>query len=331
MKTAVTGGSGVVGAAVIRHLVEAGHEVNALVRSDKAAVKLRATGATPVVGDVLEPESLAPLLLGCDWVFHVAGVNELCSLDPRHMWEVNVEGTRNVVASCRAATVGRLIHTSSAVTIGEESGVVATEETPHRGYYLSDYERSKTEAERVVFAEAGALDVISVNPSSVQGPGRATGTGGMVLRAARGKMRYVVDTTISLVDIDDCARGHLAAAEKGVPGERYLLSGATVTMAEAIEMLSEATGRELRPRYLPTGLAVALSIPLELAYRLAGRLPPVCREAVRVISHGHRYDGSRATRELGVEYTPLVETIRRTIDWFRAEGLVEESWPRPRG
>jgi dihydroflavonol-4-reductase len=323
VRVAVTGGTGVVGGAVVRHLVAAGHQVVGLARSSEASVRLEALEARPVPGDVLDSESLRGLVDGAHWVVHIAGVNEMCTRDPDLMWRINVEGTRLVVEACREAGVGRLVHTSSAVTIGEERGSVGREDSPHVRPFLSEYERSKAAAERVALTEAEELDVVSVNPSSVQGPDRATGTGAILLAAARGRLRFVVDTYLSLVDIDDCARGHLLAAEKGRPGARYLLSGATLSMEEAVALLSRVMGEELHPRRVPPVVLFAGAAVIEGVFWLLGRTPPLCREMARVIRFGHRYDGSRATRELGLEYTPVEETLRRTLEWFRSEGLLE--------
>lgn len=321
MRVAVTGGSGIVGAAVVRHLVDVGHEVRALARSEEAKGKIESLGAEPVSGDLASPDRLRSLVERCHWVFHVAGVNELCSLRPERMREVNVEGTRAVMRACREANVVRMIYTSSAVTIGEEKGTVGRENSSHRGWYLSNYERSKAEAEHVAFAERGDLDVVVVNPSSVQGPGRATGTGRIVLDAVAGRLPFLIETHLSLVDIDDCARGHLLAAEKGVGGERYLLSGAALTMREAMLLLNQVLGRHEMPRFIRPWALQALGTVLEGAYRVAHKRPPLCRESARVMSFGHRYDGSRATTELGLDYTPVEETLSRTVQWFVAEGL----------
>jgi dihydroflavonol-4-reductase len=130
------------------------------------------------------------------------------------------------------------------------------------------------------------------------------------------------DATFSLVDIDDCARGHVLAAEHGLPGERYLLSGAILTIRETVSMLTAITGRVYRARYLRPGVFPALGWSIGSAYLVAGRQPPICPEAVRVMRHGHRYDGSRATRDLGLVYTTPEETFRRTIDWFVTAGLL---------
>jgi dihydroflavonol-4-reductase len=275
-----------------------------------------------VVGDILDRATLGSLVDRADWVFHVAGVNEMCPKDPAHMDRVNIEGTANVLAACQVARVGRLIHTSSAAAIGERQGAVGTEISPHRGSFLSRYERSKHQAEQLVLAEAGALDVVVVNPSSVQGPGRATGTGKLLLDMLNGRLPFLVDTTVSIVDIDDCARGHLLAASNGVSGQRYLLSGASVGIIDAVALLSEVTGRTLRPRYLPGWVAAAGAGVVEFGSRVLGRQPKLCREMVRVMRAGHVYDGSRATRELGLQYRPLQLTIRRAVEWFETEGLL---------
>jgi dihydroflavonol-4-reductase len=322
VKVAVTGGTGVVGRPVVRHLVESGHQVVALARGGDSARRLRQAGATPVQGDILDPESLRHLVEGAERVFHVAGINEMCSPDPDRMDRVNIDGTRNVLIACRSEGVQRLIHTSSAVTIGESHGVVATEATMHRGSYLSRYERSKHLAEQALFEEGGDLDVVAVNPSSVQGPGRATGTGKLFLDAAKGSLPFVVDTTFSIVDVDDCARGHLLAADEGRPGERYILSGATLDVSQAMALLGEITGREISPRILPGWAAWATAGVIEAGSRLLGRHPLICRESVRVVRAGHACDGSRATRELGLSYTPVEDTVRRTVEWFRSQGLL---------
>lgn len=322
MNVAVTGGSGVVGRSLVRHLVAAGHQVVAQARSARSSELVTSLGAQPVMGDVLDRHSLRALVSGAEWVFHVAGVNELCSADPGHMDLVNIEGSRNVFMACNEAGVRRMVHTSSAATIGEARGTIGTESSPHRGSYLSRYERSKHIAERLVLETVGDLEVVAVNPSSVQGPGRATGTGKLILNLLNGKLPFVVETTVSIVDIDDCVRGHLLAAANGVSGARYILSGASFGMAEGIDLLASMSGRRSRTAFLPGWVAAGGAAAFEFGARLAGRRPTLCREMVRVLRAGHTYDGTRATRELGLEYTALDVTIRRTIDWFESEGLL---------
>jgi dihydroflavonol-4-reductase len=322
VRVGVTGGSGVVGRAVVRRLVGEGHQVSVLARTQASSADLAGLGATPVDGDVIDPPGLLPLVDGKDWVFHVAGINEMCSRDPDLMDLVNIQGTRNVMEACRFAGVGRMIHTSSAAAIGEAHGTIGSEASRHRGSYLSRYERSKHLAEQLVLEGAGDLDVVLVNPSSVQGPGRATGTGKLILDLLNGTLQFLVETTVSIVDIDDCAGGHILAAERGATGQRYILSGSSSSTSRLVDLFNQITGGSLAPRFLPGWVATAGAPAIELGARITNRRPPVCREMVRVLRAGHTYDGSRATRELGLEYTPLETTISRTVDWFRSQGLL---------
>jgi dihydroflavonol-4-reductase len=320
----VTGGSGVVGRALIARLVADGREVRALARSDASARTVEAQGARAVRGDVMDPGPVRTAAEGCATVFHVAGINAMCLHDPLPMFRTNLEGSANVVRSAAEAGVGRVVYTSSSSAIGEAHGTVGREDSPHRGWYLSEYERSKHLAERLVFqtAEEVGVELVAVNPSSVQGPGRATGSARLLLDVVNGKLPLLVDTTISLVDIADCSEGHVLAESRGKPGERYLLCGSTITTREAVELLQRIWGLRRDVRFGPAWLAKAGGALIGAGARLLRRDAPVCPEAVRTLLHGHRYDGSKATRELGLRYAPLEVTLLRTLEWCASQGLV---------
>jgi dihydroflavonol-4-reductase len=323
----VTGGSGVVGRALVERLRERGDEVVALARSDDAQATLERRGARVVRGDLFDGEALARGMDGCETVFHVAGVNSLCLEDPTPMLRANVDGPPAVVRAAARAGVRRVVHTSSAATIGEPEGSLGREDTPHRGWYLSVYERSKTDGERAVLdaARAEGMEVVCVNPSSVQGPGRAGGTARLLLAFLDGRLKLFVDTNVCIIDIRDCADGHMLAAERGVPGERYILNGMNLSVADALRLAADVAGVERRPRLVPRPLAKGAAALVERAFRLVRRRPPVCGEMVRTLIHGHRYDGSRAERELGLRYTDPRDTVRRTVEWAREAGLVRRS------
>ena len=257
-------------------------------------------------GDVLDAAALDAGLRGCALAFNVAGVNTLCPTDPAALYRANRDGARAVAVAAARAGVGRLVHTSSAATLGEGEGEVGREDSVHRGWFLSDYERSKFEGERAVLEEAArsGLDVVCVNPSSVQGPGRAGGTGRILLALLDGRLRVFIDTRISVVDIGDTVQAHLLAAERGAGGHRYVVCGATLTSPEALDLLSAVAGRELRPRIVPGAVALAAGTVAGAAFRLARRRPPLCRTMIRTMLHGHAYDGSRAERELGLRLHP---------------------------
>ncbi len=320
----VTGGTGVVGRPLVERLVADGRDVRALARTQAASDALEALGAKPVHGDVLDAASLKEALRGCGTVFHVAGMNAMCLRVRKPMYRTNVEGSENVVRAAAAEGVGRVVYTSSASAIGEEHGTIGNEDSTHRGRYLSHYERSKHQAERRVLALATdlGLDLVCVNPSSVQGPGRSTGSARLLVDVVRGQLPFLVATTISLVDIRDCTEGHVLAESRGIRLERYVLSGATISTREAVEHLRRIWGRPKRIWWIPPSVAFAGGTAVELAGTALRRDVPVCREAVRTLLHGHRYDGSKAERELGVRYTPLEETLERTLTWLAERGLV---------
>jgi dihydroflavonol-4-reductase len=329
----VTGGTGFLGRALVERLSSAGGRVKALARSDASSSQLAALGAEPLRGDVLNLDELVIAMRGCDVVYHAAGANAFCLRDPSPMFEVNVGGSRNVVFAAAQAGVRRVVYTSSAATLGEATGTIGSEESPHRGWFLSDYERSKFEAEQAVLAAARetGLEVVCLNPASVQGPGRARGSARLLLDYLNGRLKAVVDSRLSLVDIADCTEGHLLAATRGVPGERYVLSGATLSVREGLGLVASLLGVDRRVRTLPPSVAMAVATAAELLGRIRRSSPRICRELARTLIHGHAYDGSKATRTLGLRYTPLEETLSRTVDWWVEQHLVPRgrSYNRP--
>ena len=332
MRVFVTGGSGFIGGALVTRLVERGDDVVALARSEAAARGLESRGARVVRGDVLDEDALARGMDGAAVVFHVAGLNTLLPADEAAMADANVRAPAAVVRAAARAGVGRVVHTSSAATLGEERGTVGSETSPHRGWFMSAYERTKHDGELAALTTARrhGVDLVSVNPSSVQGPGRAGGTGRILLAYLNGRLPVFVDAPLSLVDIADCVEGHLLAAERGVPGRRYVLSGPALRSVDALALVSDLTGVRHRVRVVPPRAAMAAATVVERAFTLAGRRAPVSRAMVRTMLHGHTYDGSRATRELGLQYTPIRETLARTVGWAVAEGHVRRPLPGAR-
>lgn len=320
----VTGGSGFVGGAILRQLVADGREVRALARSNAAAARIRSIGGAPVSGDLLDETALQGAMAGCATVFHAAGVNTLCTRDPRAMERTNVDGTVAVARAAARAGATRVVLTSSASTMGESPGAVGHEQTEHRGWFLSPYERSKTIAEREALRVSKELDLelVCVNPSSVQGPGRTGGTAKLLLRAANADRIVLVDTVVSFVDVQDCVLGHMLAETRGRPGHRYLLSGASLPVHDLVTIIRDAAGGPRRVTWLPRWIARA-AVPLSAATGvLMRRDPPVCPAMLRTLLHGHRYDGSRVERELGLRYTPIEDTVTRSIGWYREHRLM---------
>lgn len=320
----VTGGSGFVGGALLARLVADGREVRALARSEEAAASIGTAGARSVAGDLFDVAALLEGMRGCETIFHVAGVNAMCVRDPGEMLHTNLEGSDVVLRAAAAVGARRLVLTSSAATIGEPAGVVGREDTPHRGAFLSDYERSKFLAEQRVLAVADELDieVVCVNPSSVQGPGRTGGSARILIRLVDARLPFIVNTHLSIVDVDDCAEAHILAESRGTPGQRYVVSGASLTTRRALELVRAVAGRPRRAIRLPRGIATAAGAVSSGIAAMTGRSIPFCPELARTLLHGHRYDGSSATRELGLRYHPVEDTIERTLRWYADRGVI---------
>ena len=334
--TFVTGGTGFVGGALLERLrAEPGTgPLLALVRDRTGGEVVRGSDAEPVIGDVLDRASLEVGMAGCDVAYHAAGVNQMCQRDSTDMFRVNVAGSINVIEAAAATGVRRVVYTSSAATLGEVAGTVGSEASPHRGSFLSRYERSKYEAEQEVLAAADRLDVdvVVVNPSSVQGPGRSTGTARILIDYLDGRLRADVDTRLSIVDVEDCALGHVLAARVGMRGERYVLSAPWLSIGDARALLDEIAGTSSRVLRLPGWLASLAGAIAEGAARAFGREPVICRESVRVLRHGHAYNGSRASRDLGLEYLPVHYTLQRTVEWLVEFAFIRRHLPEiPRG
>jgi dihydroflavonol-4-reductase len=315
----LTGGSGWVGGALLRRLVADGRHVRALARSAIASEVVRSRGGEPVRGDLLQPGDWEKRLAGCAILYHVAGEVAMCDRD---RLEVNVAGTRNIVAAAGRAGVRRIVLTSSAATIGEARGTVGSEATAPPKKWLSAYARSKHLAEQVAFADAARLgiELVAVNPSSVQGPGRTHGSARIFIGFLRGKLRWAVETRMPLVFVDDAINGHLLAASRGKAGERYLINGWSPTVTEAVALLSRISGLERRVRYLPGWMFSGAAGTVAVAWRLVGKEPPLCRAMAREVRHGHVFDSSKAERELGLKFTPPEEWLAKTVRWYREQG-----------
>lgn len=322
--TFITGATGFIGSALLDRLLEDGRRVSALARTAAAVDHLTARGVRAVLGDIGDTDVLADGMADAHTVFHVAGINEMCAADPDEMMRVNVDGTLAVLRAATTAGVSCLVYTSSAVTVGHAHPGSLTDETAvHDERFVSHYERSKYDAEIALLGAAAvsSMRVVIVNPVSVQGPGRTGGSARLLLSILRRKYPVIPATTVSLVDIADCVSGHLLAETHGVHCARYLLSGAVIDTRQTATILGTVVGERKRPIVVPSGVLKAAGIPLAWIANRAGK-ESVCPEMIRTLVKGHAYDGSKATRDLGLVYTPVEDTMRATVGWYRDQGLL---------
>jgi dihydroflavonol-4-reductase len=326
MTTLVTGATGFIGSAVVRRLLEAGHDVRALVRPISDRRNVSGLPIDIVVGDLQRPDSLAAALHGCEALFHVAADYRLWVRDDRAMLATNVDGTRRLMNAAGEAGVRRIVYTSSVAVIGHAAdGRPADEAAEVRlEDMIGPYKRSKFLAEQIVrdLAERG-LPVVIVNPTAPVGPRdiKPTPTGRMIAQAAAGRLPAYVDTGLNIVDVDDVAHGHLLAFERGRIGERYILGGENMTLREILALIAHLMGRPAPRLRIPYGCALAVACGAEAWSRLFGGEPLANLDAVRMARVPMFFGSTKARDELGFRARPAAEALARAVAWFRAIGL----------
>jgi dihydroflavonol-4-reductase len=323
----VTGATGLVGSAVTRALLQAGRPVRVLARPNGDRRNLAGLDVEIAEGSLEDAASLARAVAGCRVVYHVAADYRIWVPDPGPMFRANVEGTRNLLMAASKAGVERTVYTSSVATLGLVPGGSADETTPSSaGDMIGPYKRSKFEAETVArqFAREGRAPVVIVNPSTPVGPGdvKPTPTGRLIVEAARGQMPAFVDTGLNIVHVDDVAGGHLAAAEKGRVGERYILGGENMSLAEILAAVSQAAGRRAPRLRIPHAALFPVAFGAEFAARITGREPFVTLDGVRMSRKKMYFTSEKASHELGYQPRPAREAIADAVNWFRANGYL---------
>jgi dihydroflavonol-4-reductase len=328
----LTGATGFIGGHVARALLEAGYQVRALVRCPAdlppvAAANLQ--GCEVVEGDLERPGQLVGSLRGCRYLVHVAARYSFAPAERAAIRRVNVLGTAGLLEAARLAGLERAVVTSSSAAVGAaRAGRPATEEDWPVDDDASAYHVSKVEQERV--ALSAQLPVCTVLPTAPVGPGdwKPTPTGQLVLDFIRGRMRLRPPAGsgpqgggMNLVPVEDVARGHVLALERGRPGARYLLGGANLTLDQVWELLAQASGRPVPRWRVPYAVALTAAFVDEVRCRWLGGTPRVPLEGVRMARHVMHVSSERATQELDWQAGAVEEAIVRAVRWYRDRGL----------
>ncbi len=325
MDVLVTGGTGFVGANLVRALLADGYRVRALVRGGSSRKALAGCPVEIVGGDLLEPDSLKRAVTGCRWVFQVAADYRLWAPDQPLLYRTNVDGTRNVLEACAGARVERVVYTSSVGALGiPKGGLPGTEATAVRlQEMIGPYKRSKFLAERIAeeYAARG-LPVVIVNPSNPFGPWdvKPTPTGQMIVDFLKGRMLGTLDTGLNLVHVADVARGHILAAQKGRVGEKYILGHRNCSLAEIFAMLARITGLPAPRHRVPYSIVWLAAVFMDGVARVTGKPPRVPLTGVRMAKKHMYFSADKAVRELGLPQTPVERALGDAVDWFVAQG-----------
>jgi len=324
----VTGGTGFVGAHVVRTLLARGREVRCLVREGRPHANLDGLDVELRAGDLLQADTLAPLLGGVERVFHVAADYRLFVRDPKPLYAANVDGTKALLDAAKAAGVTRFVHTSSVGALGlHHDGSPADERTPvDLDRMIGHYKRSKYLAEREAEAWAArGLDVVIVNPSTPVGDLdiKPTPTGQIIVDFLRRKMPAYVDTGLNLVDVRDVAEGHVLAAERGKTGEKYILGAQNLSLRQILDLLADITGLPAPTVQLPHWVPWIVGACQTGFARLFGGTPRVSLEAVRMSKHRMYFESTKAEQELGYAPGPVRDALERAVLWFREHGYAD--------
>ncbi len=327
----VTGGTGFVGANLVRLLIERGFRVRCLVRPESDRSNLKSLPVEYIEGDLLKKDALKRGCADTRYVFHLAADYRIWVPNPETMYQTNVDGTINVLRAAAESGAQRIVYCSSVAAIKPPSGSgVSTEEDIYNddSSIVGVYKKSKWRAERAALslAEKG-LPIVIVNPAAPVGPRdiKPTPTGKIIVDFLNGQMPSYIDTGLNVVDVRDVALGHLLAAQRGVIGERYILGGENLSLKEILDALAHLTG--LRAPRFKTPYAVAWVVGAMDSLRLSvlGGTPIAPLDAVRMARYRMFYDASKARREIGFSSRPAREAFAAAINWFCSNGYA----PRP--
>jgi dihydroflavonol-4-reductase len=329
ISTLITGATGLVGSAVASKLVAQGFAVRALVRPGSPRSHLEGLGLEYVAGDIRDAESVRRAMGGVRYVFHVAADYRLWARNPSEIFAANVDGTRTVMQEAKRASVERVVYTSSVATLGLRTDGGAADETVALSIEegIGAYKRSKIAAERLVEAmiESEGLPAVIVNPSTPIGPRdiKPTPTGRIIVEAARGRVPGFLDTGLNLVHVDDVAEGHIAALKRGVIGERYILGGENVLLADMLTEIARLVGRRPPRLRLPRAVVLPVAYAAEATAWLTGREPFTTRDGIRMAEHRMFFTAAKAERDLGIRPRPYREALVDAIRWFGAAGYLD--------
>ncbi|GFE59290.1 hopanoid-associated sugar epimerase [Geobacter sp. AOG1] len=328
MKVFVTGATGFIGASLARELLQDGCTVRALARPGSDLRNLQGVDVEICTGDLRDPDSLERGMRGCERLFHAAADYRLWTRDPAAMYASNVAGTRNILEVALKLGMSRVVYTSSVGTLGNPGdGTPGSESTPVTlADMVGHYKKSKFLAEREAesFIPRG-LPLVIVNPSTPVGPRdvKPTPTGKIIVDFLNRKMPAYLDTGLNLIDVEDCARGHILAADKGRVGEKYILGNENLTLRQIFALLEELTGLpapRLRLPHTPILLAAYLNEGLS---RLTGKEPLIPLAGVQMAKKFMYFDAHKAVRELGLPQRPAGEALARAVEWFRGNGYAK--------
>lgn len=327
MRVVVTGATGHIGNVLVRDLIKKGYEVTSLALNEKDGEILKGLDTKIVYGDVRQIETLVKAFEGADMVFHLAGIIEIGSGNKKKVHEVNVNGSKNVVAACKMAHVKRLVYTSSVHAIPEKEGVITETKEFSPKLVKGTYAKSKAEATNYILnSNSDDLEVIITQPSGVIGPYEyiKSNMGQLIIDCANGSMKATLKGGYNFVDVRDVSNGIILAAEKGRPGECYILAGHSISIQDLMVIIEKLTGKKAPKFVIARWFAYITGIFSEVFYKIVHEKPLFTSYAVYTTGTNHNFSIEKAKKELGYSVRNIEETIKDTIDWYKKRGEIKE-------
>jgi nucleoside-diphosphate-sugar epimerase len=323
-KILVTGATGFIGRELCLALAGMDYDVKALCRDTGHPYLIKHKNIVPVQGDILYPDSLKKAMKDCTQVYHTAALAKMWSRNPDAFYDTNVTGTRNVLTAAINAGVAKVVYTSTCGVWGPTLNFPLSEDEPRIVGFPIAYERTKYLAELEVqqFVNQG-LDVVTVNPSRVFGEGPVTDSNTvskMVSGYLRGKWRVIPGTGEQVANyayLADVISGHIAAMEKGVTGNRYILGGEDISFNQFFSVVGIASGVKHRMLRVPQKAIKLYSYAEQIKTRLTGLPPFFLPEFADRLNFDQKYSSQKAATQLGYRITPFGEAMQKTVDYLK--------------
>jgi dihydroflavonol-4-reductase len=329
MKALVSGATGLVGSSIVRELLKEGTEVRVLVRENSNRKNIDGLEVEKAYGDIRDKDSVKTALKGCQVFYQSAALYAAWARHSSVFYDINVEGTKSVLSAALEKGVEKLVYTSSIAALGyTEDGSLANEETKFNYWNWSPYFTTKylAEMEVIKFFEKG-LPVVIVNPAVVIGVRdiKPTPSGEIILSILNRKMPGYVDAGMNFVDVEDVARGHILAAQKGRLGERYILGNTNISFKDFCDLVAEVGGIEAPQRKFSRSTAITMAYLARVVSAINHKPPFIQLAMAKAVGRNAFFDCSRAVKVLGMPQTPLRKTVEKAVKWFRDNGYVTAS------
>ena len=328
MRFLVTGATGFVGSHIVIKLLENGHDVNVLVRKTSNTRNIQGFPLKVVYGDLRDKDSLKKAAYGCKGLFHAAAMYGFWARNPQDFYDINVEGTKNVIEAAISQRLEKIVYTSSESTLdpgssngGNDYKLALVDDV------FGDYKKSKLLAEIEVLSLCKkGYPVTIVNPTTPIGAGdiHPTPTGKIVLDMLNRAIPAYVNTGLNIIDVEDVAEGHLLAYEKGGCGDRYVLGNENLTLKDMLEMIARIAELDAPKVQIPLGAARFLAYIDEfLSGKILKRCPKVPLAAVKTAYKFKYYDCTSDVKKLGLDPGPVKLAFEKSIRWFKENGYVK--------